>query len=135
MPTTLPTRTLLSTLWIFLTVNYIFCDVFTLMYAPDLRQILTGTIGDMALTQEFLLTFAIIMELAMVMIVLSRLLPHSLNRWLNLVVALLLALVQAGSLFADENTLHYMFFSVIEVATALWIAWLAWQWKSENSAR
>ena len=47
---------LLSTLWIFVTVNYIFCDVFSLFYAPDLKQFLSGRVGDIELTQGFLLS-------------------------------------------------------------------------------
>ena len=76
-------KALLSTIWVFLTVNFIFCDVFTLMYLEDLRQILNGKAGDVELTQEFLLSFAIIMEIPMVMILHSRVLSYKLNRILN----------------------------------------------------
>lgn len=78
-------KVLFSTLWVFVTVNYIFCDVFTLFHAPDLNQFLTGHAGGMELTQSFLLTSAIIMEFAIVMIVLSRVLKYSLNRWFNII--------------------------------------------------
>ena len=50
-------KIVLSTLWIFVTINYIFCDVFTLFYAPDLNNFLTGYVGDIELSQNFLLTF------------------------------------------------------------------------------
>jgi Na+-driven multidrug efflux pump len=73
-------KKLLSTIWIFLTVNFIFCDVFTLMYSEDLKQLLSGKVGEIELTQEFLLIFAIIMEIPMLMIVLSRVLNYKLNR-------------------------------------------------------
>jgi hypothetical protein len=123
-------RIVLSTLWIFLTVNYIFCDVFTLFYAPDLNQFLTGYAGGMALTQGFLLTFAIIMEFAMVMIVLSRMLKYSLNRWFNIIGGIALTLIQAGTLVSGDFTMHYLFFSLIEISTTLYIGWLAWSWKN-----
>ena len=45
-------KVLFSTLWVFVTVNYIFCDVFTLFHAPDLNQFLTGHAGGMELTQS-----------------------------------------------------------------------------------
>lgn len=121
-------RTLLSTLWIFVTVNYIFCDVFTLFHAPDLNQFLTGYAGGMELTQGFLLTFAIIMELAMVMIVLSRVLKYSLNRWFNIIGGIALTLIQAGTLLSGDFTMHYLFFSIIEIATTSFIGWYAWKW-------
>lgn len=124
-------KVLLSTLWIFVTVNYIFCDVFTLMYHEDLRQILAGKIGEVQITQLFLLTFAFLMEIPMLMIVLSRLLKYGLNRWVNIVAGILLTLVQVGSLFADANTLHYIFFSIIEISTTVFIVIYAWRWKDE----
>jgi hypothetical protein len=127
-------KVLLSTLWIFLTVNYIFCDVFSLFYAPDLKQFLSGYAGDIALTQSFLLAFAIIMEMAMLMIVLSRVLPYALNRWFNIIGGILFTIVQAGSLADGNVTQHYLFFSVIEISTTLLITYLAWNWTIEEKA-
>jgi hypothetical protein len=121
-------KTLLSTIWIFLTANFIFCDVFTLMYSEDLKQLLSGKVGEIELTQEFLLTFAFIMEIPMLMIVLSRILNFKLNRTLNIVFGIFLALVQVGSLTAGNLSLHYIFFSIIEITTLIYIVWVAWKW-------
>jgi len=126
-------KVLLSTLWIFVTVNYIFCDVFTLYYAPDLNQFLTGRAGDTELTQSFLLTFAIIMEFAMIMIVLSRVLKYSLNRWFNIIVGMAFTLIQAGSLVYDDYTMHYLFFSIVEISTTMFITWAAWNWRNPEA--
>lgn len=122
-------KKLLSTLWIFLTVNYIFCDVFTLFYAPDLNQFLTGRVGDIELTQGFLLVFAIIMEIAMVMIVLSRVLKYALNRGLNIFGGIVFTIIQAGTLLDGDFTMHYLFFSMVEISTTIMIGWTAWNWK------
>jgi hypothetical protein len=122
-------KTLLSTLWIVLTVNFIFCDVFTLMHAPDLKQLITGKVGEIELTQEFLLTFAIIMELPMLMILLARILKYKLNRILNIVFGILLCLIQIGSLSTGDVSLHYLFFSAVEILILLSIVWIAWKWK------
>jgi hypothetical protein len=126
------TNTILSTLWIFLTVNFIFCDVFTLMHAEDLRNILNGKIGDIEITQEFLLAFAVIMEIPMIMIVLSKFLRYKLNRVLNLVFGAFLLLIQGWSLTTGDNSLHYIFFSVIEVITCGLIIWIALKWRKEK---
>ena len=123
-------KIMLSTLWIFVTVNYIFCDVFTLFHAPDLKQFLTGYAGGMELTQGFLLTFAIVMEIAMVMIVLSRVLKYSLNRWFNIIGGIAFTLIQTGTLLSGDFTMHYFFFSVIEISTTIYIGWIAWNWKN-----
>ena len=73
-------KVILSTLWIFVTANYIFCDVITLMYPEDLKQIMSGTVGSIQLTQEFLLGTAIFMEIPFVLIILSRVLKYKANR-------------------------------------------------------
>ena len=125
-------KVLLSTLWIFVTLNYIFCDVFTLFYAPDLNQFLKGQVGGIELTQGFLLTFAIIMEFAMVMIVLSRTLKYSLNRWFNIIGGIIFTLIQAGTLLDGDFTLHYLFFSIVEISTTLYIIWVAWNWRNSE---
>jgi hypothetical protein len=121
----------LSLLWIFLFLNFIFCDVFSLMYPPMIQQMAAGTsIDGIEMTQGFLLAFAVVMELGMVMVVASRLLPHGPNRLANIVIGLGLLVVQVGSLFSGGNTLHYIFFSVVEVATLLWIVWIALRWRA-----
>ena len=121
-------KTLLSTLWIFLTVNFIFCDVFTLMHSEDLKNLLNGSVDGMRITQEFLFSFAIIMEIPMLMIFLSRILKYKLNRILNLIFGGLLAVIQIWSLTVGDITLHYWFFSIIEIITCISIVWIAWKW-------
>ncbi|GHT14571.1 hypothetical protein FACS189432_05550 [Bacteroidia bacterium] len=127
-------QTLLSTLWVFLSVNYIFCDVFTLMYSEELQKIIAGKAGEIEITQSFLLVSAIIMEMSMIMILLSRLLKFQLNKWLNIVIPLLLLCFQAGSLIVDTNTLHYWFFSIIEIVTCISIFLIALGWKNPRKS-
>ena len=128
-------KVLLSTLWIFLTVNFIFCDVFTLMHSEDLRNLLSGSVDGMQITQEFLLGFSFAMEIPMLMILLSRLLKFSLNRILNLIFGVLLAFIQIWSLTVGKTTLHYSFFSIIEITTCICIVWVAWNWKINNGQK
>lgn len=128
------TREKLSLLWIFLTLNFIFCDVFSLFLPSTLEQLAAGAIDGVEMTQSFLLIFAVVMELAMVMIVFSRLLPRLPNRIANIVIGLGLGVVQAGSLATGGNALHYIFFSVVEIATLLVIVWLAFTWREPAEA-
>jgi hypothetical protein len=127
-------KVILSTLWIFVTANYIFCDVVTLMNPEDLKQILTGTVGNVQMNQGFLLGAAIMMEIPFVMILLSRLLKYKSNRWANIIAGSIMTLIQISSLFAGSAlSLHYIFYSIIEIACTLFIVWYAWKWvKPEN---
>ena len=125
------TKDKLFTLWIFVTVNYIFCDIFTLFYSENLKQLMSGAMGGMDITETFLFAFSVIMELPMLMIVLSRLLPYKFNRLANIAVGIFMTLVQTATLFGD-NMLHYFFFSIIEITTTIIIVWIAIRWKNEE---
>ena len=125
------TKEKLFTLWIFVTVNYIFCDIFTLFYSENLKQLMSGAMGGMDITETFLFAFSVIMELPMLMIVLSRLLPYKFNRLANIAVGIFMTLVQTATLFGD-NMLHYVFFSIIEITTTVIIVWIAIRWKNEE---
>lgn len=123
-------KTLLSTLWIVVTVNFLFCDIFTLMHSPDLQNFIRGSLDGMQITQEFLLGFAIVMEIPMIMILLSRILPNKLNRIFQLIAATFLVFVQAWSLFVGEVSLHYWFFSIVEIGLLVAIVWQAMGWST-----
>ena len=125
-------RAMLSTLWIFLTVNYIFCDVFSSMEPIALKElVMTGGLSGMEITQGFLLIAAISMEIPMVMILLSRVLNYRINRWTNIIVGIIMATYQILTMnVGTPPTLHYIFFSMIEVASCLIIVWNAWKWSN-----
>lgn len=120
---------LLSVLWIFLSLNYIFCDVLSNMNPVVLNEMVSGSAGGIAITQEFLLGAGLLLEITFVMILLARVLPYRFNRWTNIIAGLLLAVVQVASLLMGPSTLHYWFFSVIEIGGNLLVVWLAWKWR------
>ena len=64
----------ISTLWIFVLFNYLYCDVMALMDTELLKQYITGNIGGIQITQGFLLGAAILMEIPISMVLLSRVL-------------------------------------------------------------
>ena len=127
-------KTILFTLWIFVTANYIFCDVLTLMNAEDLKQILSGSVGALEMTPMFLLWAAIFMEIPFIMILLSRILKYKANRLANIVAASIMTVAQIMSLFVGESTPHYTFFSVVEISTTLFIIWYAWTWSGQPTS-
>ena len=63
-------RVVLSTLWVFLVLNFLYADIFTLFFDPAAQ---TQT-SDLSSGAVFF--FAVIMETAMLMVLLSRVLPH-----------------------------------------------------------
>lgn len=128
------TKTILSTLWIFVTANYIYCDVFSSMDSTVLNEMLTGTVGGLRITQGFLLGAAVMMEIPMLMIVLSRFLNHGANRPANIIAGSLMILIQLGSLFVGTApTMHYVFFSIVEILGDALIVVLALRWRKAGT--
>lgn len=121
-------RARLSTLWIFVMFNYLYCDVLGLMDPESLRGFLDGNVGGIDITQGFLLSASILMEIPMAMVLLSRVLKYRANRWANIGAGTLMTVVQFSTLFFGSSpTPFYLFFSVIEIACTSVIVWYAWK--------
>jgi Family of unknown function (DUF6326) len=129
---TIDERTFLSTLWIFVTINYAYCDIFTLFYSEELKKILSGQMGGMTIDQNFLLAFSIVLEIPILMILLSRVLHFKVNRFTNIFAGFIMTVIQCWSLFSSSPTKHYVFFCIIEIATTSFIVWYAWKWTAFN---
>ena len=152
----LSTKQKLSFLWIFAVANYIFCDFSTLLN-PESLTFQWRTTGvswkdTTELSQSRLLSFASIMQLPIMMIPLSVFLPYKSNRIANitiglmmtitigLLMAIFLGLTHFGEMFFfyifsslfGSSTLHFIFFSIIEIATMLAIIWIAFNWSERD---
>ena len=152
----LTTKQKLSFLWIFAIANYIFCD-FSTLFNPESLTFQWRSTGvflkdTFELNQSRMLSFAIVMQLPIMMIPLSVFLPYKSNRIANitiglmmtintgLLMAIFLELTQFGDQFFiyifsslfGANTLHFIFFSIIEIATMLAIIWIAFNWSERE---
>lgn len=122
---------LLSTLWIFLAANYIYCDHLGLMEPGAINDLLAGRMGSIQVTPPFLLTAALIVEIPILMIILSRVLMHRVNRWVNICAGAIMVLIQVGTMgFGTPPSPVYILYSVIEVICNLIIIGLAWKWRN-----
>jgi hypothetical protein len=125
----------LSTLWIFATLNYLYCDVASLMDRKLLTGYLAGNVNGLEVSQGFLLGAGVLVEIPIAMVLLSRVLKDRANRWANIAAGTVMTVVQLATLFLGGSpTMYYLFFSVIEIATTASVVWLAWKW-SEAAAR
>ena len=124
----------LSLLWIFAMFNYLYADILTLMDSEVLKELLTGYQGSMQITQEFLLVGAVLMETAIAMVLLSRVLKYKVNRWANIIVGAIHTVVVFASLFVGTSpALYYMFHGIIEIACTSLIVWYAWKWTKQEA--
>jgi Family of unknown function (DUF6326) len=113
-------KVMLSTLWLFATLNYLYCDVVTVM--DPVKH------GSIQLTQGFLLGAAILVEIPIAMVLLSRILKYRASRWANIIAGTIMTAVQILTLFVAVPTLYYVFFSAIEITCTALIVWYAWRW-------
>ena len=121
---------ILSKLWVFLSLCYIYCDVLSNMEMATVRSLMEGNIAGIPMTEGFLLLASISLVIPFLMVVLSAILPYRINRPLNMGAAILMILYQAASFFVgSDSTLHYIFFSTLEIIGNGMILVLAARWK------
>ena len=111
----------ISMMWVFVILNMMYADVLALMDHPT-SAIRTRMVGT-PVSPGFLLVGAILMETAIAMVILSRLLPYKANRWVNTIVAA----VNIFAVVTGGHGLYYVFFAAVEVLSMLLIVWLAWK--------
>ncbi len=122
----------LSTIWIFVTLNYLYCDLIGLMDSSLLKQYLTGNVDGLAINENFLLYAGILMEIPIAMVLLSRVLRKNMNCWANIMAGSLKTIVMIITLFMGSVTKYYVFFASIEIATTLFIVGYAVKWLKQK---
>jgi hypothetical protein len=124
----------LSTLWIYLAVNYIYCDHLGLMEPEVFQGLATGHIGSVQVNQQFLLAAALMMQIPFMMIVLSRVLKYGVNRWTNIIAGAIMVAIQIGTMgMGTGSSPVYLFYSAIEITCNIVIIGLAWMWRNPES--
>lgn len=122
-------KVLFSTLWIFVTFNMLAADILSFMAPGFLKEIMTGYAGEIQISLGFLLIAAIMLEIPIAMIILSRVLQYKVNRFANIIAG---AITIAFVVFGGSTYPHYIFFATIEVISMLLIIWFAWKWQSSD---
>jgi hypothetical protein len=125
-----PMLKLMSNLWVFLSLNYILCDVLSNMEKSVIRMLLEGNVGGIPMTEGMLLFAGISLEIPFAMVLLTTVLPYKANRIANMIAAILMVIYQLGSFFfGSDVTLHYTFFSAVEILGNMALLVLAFRWK------
>lgn len=101
----------------------LYADVLTMSIPEFARQLVEGT-TDVKITEGLMLGAALVIAIPIAMIFLSRILPHTANRWANVAAAIITAVFVVGG---AEFVAHYYFFAVLELAVLALIVRYAWQ--------
>jgi len=115
-----------STLWIVVMINVAMADIFGFM----MEAMAGNAAPEIQVPQIGMLIFAIIMEIPILMIFLSRVLKYKANRWTNIIAAIITVvfIVAGGSL-----DMVYVFFATVEIVCLGLIIWNAWKWSSTDN--
>jgi hypothetical protein len=116
-------KIILSALWVALMLTYLLGDVLRI-FSGDFKA---GEIGGMQITQELWLGIAILMVIPIVMVFLSLTLKYPVNRWANIIVAIvffgfnLIGLPTYPSAYDKFLIVVGLVFNVLTV-------WYSWKW-------
>ena len=123
----LDTKLLLSTLWIVVMINMLKADILSL-YIPGAAEELARTSASSgASIPQLMLVGAIMMEIPVAMIILSRVLKYGLNRWVNIAASIFTIAYIWGGMASYP---HYIFIATVETICLLLIIGFAWTWRN-----
>jgi hypothetical protein len=122
-------KVLLSTLWIVVMINMLKADILSLFIPGAADELAKTSVSTGTPIPQLMLGGAIMMEISIVMIILSRVLNHRVNRWVNIIVSIsTIAFVVGGG----ATYPHYIFIATIEVVCLLLIVMFAWKWRNSE---
>lgn len=117
----------IATLWTSFMFLYIYVDYFHLYMPGKVDEILKGRVFEFDITQGFILVALASMTIPTLMIFLSVALPAKVNRWANIITAVVYIPYMLFNL-AGEAWMHMVFGAVVEVVLLCLIIRYAWKW-------
>jgi hypothetical protein len=123
-------KTNLAVLWIVRGLAFL-CDGLLVLYEPGgIETMLTGELYGIQLGDEFSLLLVLMLALSLIMSVLSLNLKNSINKWLNILVGLVLIVVGIilNVNMGATSISHYLVQGLQYLFTIL-IIWFAWKIK------
>jgi len=121
------TKVLLSTLWIVVMINMAYADILSLHIPGVFDEVAKTSVSTGTPIPQLMLGGAIMMEIPVAMIILSRVLKYGVNRWVNIIVGIFtIAYIWGGA----ASYPHYIFIAMVETFCLLLIIWNAWKWRA-----
>lgn len=115
-------RLIISATWVVATLIYLYGDVLRIYYGGDQPQALAG----MKLNQFAWLGIAVLMLMPILMVFLTLVLPQSVNRWANIIVAAFFFLFNLVGL-PTYPPLFDKFLLAVSIGFNVVTIWYAWR--------
>ena len=119
----LDTRITLSIIWIAVMLTYLLGDVLRIIAG----HVTPGEIQGAKISQGMALGIAALMVLPILMVVLSLVLPHQINRWANISMAGFWIILNLVGLPGYEGRYDQFLLVVSMIFNGVTI-WIAWNW-------
>ncbi len=120
-------KALLSTLWIVVMINMAYADILSLHIPGAFDEVAKTSVSAGIPIPQLMLGGAIMMEIPVAMIILSRVLKYGVNRWVNIIAGIFtIAYIWGGA----ASYPHYIFIATIETFCLLLIIWNTWKWRN-----
>ena len=113
----------LSGFWVALMLTYLLGDVLRL-YSGDY---VAGKMGNFNFTHGMWLGVAALMLIPIIMVLLSLTLPHTVNRWTNVSVAIFFFLFNVVGVFTYPSA-YDKFLIIVGLVFNVLTVWTAWTW-------
>jgi hypothetical protein len=119
------TQETLSTLWIVVMFTMIYADILTFISPGMMKEWMEGN-TEVKFMQPVFLILAILLQIPILMILLSRILNRKINRVFNIMASVITMLFIIGG---GSNSLFYYFFASVEITCMLVIISISAKWK------
>jgi hypothetical protein len=117
----------LSALWIALMLTYLLGDVMRI-FSGDFE---VGEIAGMQATQGLFLGMAVLFVIPILMVFLSLTLNYPVNRWANIIVAIIFFVINLIGLPGYPSA-YNKFLIIIGLLFNVLTAWYAWKWPKQE---
>jgi len=126
----------IAVLWLIYGVAVLAEAILGFLELGVIEQVIAGEVEGMQITPELLLVFAIIFLIPLVLAFLSLTLKDSINRWLNIIAGIVLAvfgLLGPVEYLAKQSaySAYVTLFGIVLVVVAALIVWYAWKSKQK----
>jgi len=113
----------LSAIWIALMLTYLLGDVLRI-FSGDFKG---GEIGGMQVSQNMYLGMAMLMVIPILMVFLSLTLPDGVNRWANIIIAIIFFVFNLVGLPTYPSA-YDKFLIIVGLGFNVLTVWYAWKW-------
>jgi hypothetical protein len=120
----------ISALWVAVMFCYVYGD-YIQIYVPGIIA-KAMEVKETLNTQLEFFAVAVLMVIPSVMIFFALVLKPKINRWLNIIVAMLYILLLIVSNLT-ETWGFYLFLTTIEIVISIAIIWYAWKWPKADT--